>query len=143
MSNESFVVENGNATELRNFYLSSETKSEIYRRYLHNLNYTQNSSESAQNYAKMLLVPDNLSIFDGDLEISTTELNPNDLPFTTTHSRIIVIVLIIIYATIFVLGVLGNVVTCIVIAKNRSMHTAVNFYLFSLAISDVLLLLIG
>lgn len=143
MLNESFVVENGNATELRNFYLSSETKSEIYRKYLQNLNYTQNSSESARSYARMmLLVPENFSIFDGDMDF-TTELNPNDLPFTITHSHIIVIVLIVIYATIFVLGVLGNVVTCIVIAKNRSMHTAVNFYLFSLAISDVLLLLIG
>lgn len=143
MLNESFVVENGNATELRNFYLSSETKSEIYRKYLQNLNYTQNSSESARSYARMmLLVPENFSIVDGDMDF-TTELNPNDLPFTITHSHIIVIVLIVIYATIFVLGVLGNVVTCIVIAKNRSMHTAVNFYLFSLAISDVLLLLIG
>uniref|UniRef100_A0A182MZU3 G-protein coupled receptors family 1 profile domain-containing protein n=1 Tax=Anopheles dirus TaxID=7168 RepID=A0A182MZU3_9DIPT len=55
----------------------------------------------------------------------------------------IVVPITIIYATIFVIGVLGNVVTCIVIARNKSMHTATNYYLFSLAISDLLLLLTG
>ncbi|XP_055607160.1 uncharacterized protein LOC129754910 isoform X2 [Uranotaenia lowii] len=55
----------------------------------------------------------------------------------------IVIPISIIYSTIFVIGVLGNVITCIVISRNRSMHTATNYYLFSLAISDLLLLLSG
>ncbi|XP_065072878.1 pyrokinin-1 receptor-like [Ochlerotatus camptorhynchus] len=55
----------------------------------------------------------------------------------------IVIPISIIYSTIFVIGVLGNVITCIVISKNKSMHTATNYYLFSLAISDLLLLLTG
>ncbi|XP_055616548.1 pyrokinin-1 receptor-like isoform X2 [Toxorhynchites rutilus septentrionalis] len=55
----------------------------------------------------------------------------------------IVIPISIIYSTIFVIGVLGNVITCIVISRNKSMHTATNYYLFSLAISDLLLLLSG
>lgn len=55
----------------------------------------------------------------------------------------IVIPISIIYSTIFVIGVLGNVITCFVISKNKSMHTATNYYLFSLAISDLLLLLTG
>lgn len=49
----------------------------------------------------------------------------------------------VIYSIIFVAGVVGNTSTCIVIARNRSMHTATNFYLFSLAISDMLLLICG
>lgn len=52
----------------------------------------------------------------------------------------IVIPITVVYAIIFFTGVLGNISTCIVIAKNRSMHTATNYYLFSLAISDLLLL---
>lgn len=55
----------------------------------------------------------------------------------------VVIPITIIYMIIFVTGVIGNISTCIVISKNRSMHTATNYYLFSLAVSDFLLLLSG
>ncbi|XP_054267456.1 pyrokinin-1 receptor-like [Macrosteles quadrilineatus] len=47
------------------------------------------------------------------------------------------------YAVILVSGVVGNISTCVVIARNKHMHTATNYYLFSLAISDLLLLLTG
>lgn len=56
---------------------------------------------------------------------------------------VVVIPITAIYMLIFVTGVIGNISTCIVIAKNRSMHTATNYYLFSLAISDFCLLLSG
>lgn len=56
---------------------------------------------------------------------------------------LVVIPITIIYLIIFVTGVIGNISTCIVISRNRSMHTATNYYLFSLAISDFLLLLSG
>ncbi|OTF69189.1 7 transmembrane receptor (rhodopsin family)-like protein, partial [Euroglyphus maynei] len=49
----------------------------------------------------------------------------------------------ILYVLILVTGVIGNVLTCVVIARNRYMHTATNYYLFSLAISDLLLLVLG
>ncbi|XP_031633190.1 neuromedin-K receptor-like isoform X2 [Contarinia nasturtii] len=55
----------------------------------------------------------------------------------------IVIPITFVYMVIFVTGVVGNISTCIVIAKNKSMHTATNYYLFSLAISDFLLLVSG
>ncbi|XP_012264373.4 pyrokinin-1 receptor-like [Athalia rosae] len=55
----------------------------------------------------------------------------------------IVIPITIIYIAIFSTGVVGNISTCVVIARNRSMHTATNYYLFSLAISDLLLLISG
>lgn len=55
----------------------------------------------------------------------------------------IVIPITIIYIGIFFTGLIGNVSTCVVIARNRSMHTATNYYLFSLAISDLLLLISG
>ena len=52
-------------------------------------------------------------------------------------------VLTIVYCVIFVSGVIGNVSTCIVITRHGYMHTATNYYLFSLAISDVLTLILG
>ncbi|GIX80176.1 pyrokinin-1 receptor [Caerostris extrusa] len=40
-------------------------------------------------------------------------------------------------------GVTGNICTCIVITRNRYMHTATNYYLFNLAVSDLMLLILG
>ena len=47
------------------------------------------------------------------------------------------------YVLIFVSGIIGNVAVCLVIIQNKSMHTATNYYLFSLAISDLLILILG
>lgn len=58
-------------------------------------------------------------------------------------SLYIVLPITIIYVTIFLTGVIGNISTCVVIARNKSMHTATNYYLFSLAVSDLLLLVSG
>jgi hypothetical protein len=55
----------------------------------------------------------------------------------------IVIPITVSYALIFITGLVGNVVTCMVIARNKHMHTATNYYLFSLAVSDLLLLVSG
>lgn len=68
---------------------------------------------------------------------NSTDWGPRRDPLT------IVIPITIIYILTFVSGVVGNVSTCIVIARNKSMHTATNYYLFSLAISDLLLLVSG
>lgn len=73
------------------------------------------------------------------------------MPFNASHydfgakrdSLMVVVPITVIYMLIFVSGVVGNISTCIVISKNRSMHTATNYYLFSLAISDFLLLISG
>uniref|UniRef100_H3D3Q3 Neuromedin U receptor 1 n=1 Tax=Tetraodon nigroviridis TaxID=99883 RepID=H3D3Q3_TETNG len=47
------------------------------------------------------------------------------------------------YMVIFVVGVVGNLLTCSVIARNKMMWTPTNYYLFSLAVSDLLVLLLG
>lgn len=49
----------------------------------------------------------------------------------------------VIYVIMFITGVVGNIAVCFVIVKNRSMHTATNYYLFSLAASDLIILLLG
>ncbi|XP_067126509.1 pyrokinin-1 receptor-like [Centruroides vittatus] len=48
-----------------------------------------------------------------------------------------------VYAIILITGMIGNVCTCVVITRNKYMHTATNYYLFNLAISDLLLLIMG
>ena len=49
----------------------------------------------------------------------------------------------VIYLIMFLTGVVGNVAVCLVIIRNRSMHTATNYYLSSLAISDLVILMLG
>ncbi len=49
----------------------------------------------------------------------------------------------VIYVLMFLTGVVGNVAVCFVIIHNKTMHTATNFYLFSLAVSDLSILLLG
>ncbi|XP_035897100.1 pyrokinin-1 receptor-like [Anopheles stephensi] len=61
----------------------------------------------------------------------------------TTNPICILLPITIFYCFIFVAGIVGNLSICIVIAKNKSMHTATNYYLFNLAVSDFLLLLFG
>lgn len=55
----------------------------------------------------------------------------------------IILPITVIYVIIFIAGVLGNVITCVVIYKNKTMHTATNYYLFNLAVSDFLVLIFG
>jgi len=55
----------------------------------------------------------------------------------------VVIPITVIYCLILVTGLLGNIVTCVVIVRSRYLHTTTNYYLFSLAVSDLLLLISG
>ncbi|OWF37637.1 neuropeptides capa receptor-like [Mizuhopecten yessoensis] len=53
------------------------------------------------------------------------------------------VILFVVYGGILITGTVGNICTCIVIARNRTMHTATNYYLFSLAVSDLITLLLA
>ena len=59
------------------------------------------------------------------------------------HDLPVVVILLTIYCVIFISGTLGNICTCVVIVKNSYMQTTTNYYLFSLAISDMLTLIFG
>lgn len=48
-----------------------------------------------------------------------------------------------VYILILICGLVGNISTCCVIICNNCMHTTTNYYLFSLAVSDVLSLITG
>ncbi|KAM8973283.1 neuromedin-U receptor 2 [Pelodytes ibericus] len=49
----------------------------------------------------------------------------------------------LVYAAIFLVGVSGNLLVCLVILQHHNMRTPTNYYLFSLAVSDLLVLLLG
>ncbi|KAL0605308.1 Neuromedin-U receptor 2 [Plecturocebus cupreus] len=49
----------------------------------------------------------------------------------------------VVYVPVFVAGVIGNVLVCLVILQHQAMKTPTNYYLFSLAVSDLLVLLLG
>ncbi|CAJ0607442.1 unnamed protein product [Cylicocyclus nassatus] len=59
------------------------------------------------------------------------------------QSKAIWIPTVITYSIIFIVGAVGNICTCLVIVRNKSMHTHTNFYLLSLALSDLLVLFLG
>ncbi|XP_032523065.2 neuropeptides capa receptor-like [Danaus plexippus] len=80
----------------------------------------------------------NLSVFDcSEDEMLWWIMGPRRLPL----SRIVPISVFLLM--IFVTGVVGNIAVCVVIVRHPSMHTDTNYYLFSLALSDLLLLLFG
>lgn len=64
-------------------------------------------------------------------------LGPKHLPAD------VIVPLTVAYVLLFVTGVVGNVAVCVVIVRNTAMHTATNCYLFSLAVSDLTVLLLG
>lgn len=150
---------NGSTLTHEKLLLHSDRKdfdiNKIYQFYLKNVNYSSDLSEFIEKTMKFLnetsLSPNFLDYnisggneeMDGGADGNVMRPSDNGNKFNVANSQAILILLTVIYVIIFVTGLLGNVVTCIVIARNRGMHTAVNYYLFSLAVSDLLLLLSG
>ncbi|KPJ11066.1 Neuropeptides capa receptor [Papilio machaon] len=80
----------------------------------------------------------NASIFDcSEAEMLWCMMGPRRLPL----SRIVPLSAVLLL--IFLSGVVGNAAVCVVIVRHPAMHTDTNYYLFSLALSDLLLLLFG
>lgn len=64
-------------------------------------------------------------------------LGPQRLPLEN------LIPMTIVNAVMFITGVFGNLSVCCVILRIPSMRSATNYYLFSLAVADLLILLLG
>jgi len=78
--------------------------------------------------------------------IDSTTLMPIDLEQLLGPRRFElykVVPITVIYAVIFLTGVVGNVCTAVVICRNKYMHTATNYYLCNLVLSDLLVLALG
>lgn len=151
VANDSYSVDELEQEPTTSYILGLDSEPEqndVYRRYLKNLNYTstKNISIIVHNFAKMLFSVNSTTNLSRNASQDASEeeyFRPLNTQFDVANSRFILVSLTVIYVIIFITGVLGNVVTCIVIAKNKGMHTAVNYYLFSLAVSDLLLLVSG
>ena len=97
------------------------------------------SSLDAGEEVQFLITPETVVNF--TTTIVNTTAKSSDVGFRDPLTIILPITFI--YAVIFIAGVLGNVITCVVIYKNKTMHTATNYYLFNLAVSDFLVLIFG
>ncbi|KAK2585017.1 hypothetical protein KPH14_008543 [Odynerus spinipes] len=98
----------------------------------------------AQTSAAYSTLKDSLLNYDSSYQDRATSVASNITTVDTRRDSLFVVIPVtIIYASIFITGTIGNISTCIVIARNKSMHTATNYYLFSLAVSDLLLLISG
>ena len=49
----------------------------------------------------------------------------------------------IFYGIVFITGLLGNMSVIVVIIKSKGLHCAMNFYLVSLALADILIIILG
>ncbi|XP_060530951.1 neuropeptides capa receptor-like [Cylas formicarius] len=87
----------------------------------------------------------------GERVVNESEENVFDNPWTyiscfygpQTQELPIAIFITVINVIIFITGLLGNIAVCIVIFKQPTLHSATNYYLFNLAVSDVTLLIFG
>ena len=52
-------------------------------------------------------------------------------------------VITLFYTTVFVTGILGNLSVCLVIFRSSHLHTAMNYYLVSLAVADLMIIILG
>ena len=98
------------------------------------LSFLSSASPTSTSFDTMVLNETIMSIMSQEAE---EILGPRRDALTT------VIPMTFVYTLIFITGLFGNLCTCIVIIRNKYMHTTVNFYLFSLAVSDLLLLIVG
>ncbi|XP_068231291.1 pyrokinin-1 receptor-like isoform X1 [Palaemon carinicauda] len=98
--------------------------------------YSTTVTPSTSSFLNISDIPESSTeILNGDEGSNNETLYNHDLSMTITMT--------VIYMLITITGVVGNTATCIVIVRNRIMHTATNYYLFSMAISDLLLLAFG
>lgn len=54
-------------------------------------------------------------------------------------NKVVQAIFCVVYTIIFVLGILGNMLVCYVVIRNRAMQTVTNLFITNLALSDILL----
>ena len=57
------------------------------------------------------------------------------------HLTLVIITLF--YTTVLVTGILGNISVCLVIFRSSHLHTAMNYYLVSLAFADLMIIILS
>ena len=57
--------------------------------------------------------------------------------------HVVLVLVTIFYLLIFVSGIVGNLSVCLVIVRSRQLHSAMNYYLVSLAVADLTIIVLG
>ncbi|XP_058457597.1 neuropeptide Y receptor type 2 [Malaya genurostris] len=80
----------------------------------------------------------NMTIGSGDIESNGTGqvLASSDVIIS---NRYVQMVFCILYSSIFILGIFGNVLVCYVVFRNKAMQSVTNLFITNLALSDILL----
>ncbi|XP_044763002.1 prolactin-releasing peptide receptor-like [Coccinella septempunctata] len=68
-----------------------------------------------------------------------TEMNVTSYNYDLIDNNLVQVVFLLVYTSIFVLGIFGNVLVCYVVIKNKAMQTVTNLFITNLALSDILL----
>ena len=59
------------------------------------------------------------------------------------ENYLVLVLVTIFYILLFLGGVLGNLLVCLVIIRSKELHSAMNYYLVSLALADLTLITLG
>lgn len=94
-------------------------------------------NETAVNYT----VPNENNTTDGFSNSTPDGLLPENMDeyANVIDNKVIQTVFCVIYTVIFVLGLLGNLLVCFVVIRNKAMQTVTNLFISNLAMSDILL----
>lgn len=85
------------------------------------------------------------SVSDGNVNDSYTFYGPLEMAMDNSNDQApleapeIKMTLSILLCIIMIISIIGNLVTCIIIIRDRTMRTPTNFYLFNLAVADFLI----
>lgn len=67
----------------------------------------------------------------------------NATPTDLIHDPQVQVLFCLLYVTIFIVGVFGNVLVCYVVLRNKAMRSVTNLFIMNLALSDILLCLLA
>ena len=59
------------------------------------------------------------------------------------EERVSLVLVTVFYLVVFLCGLVGNLLVCVVIVRSKCLHSAMNYYLVSLAIADLTIILLG
>lgn len=74
--------------------------------------------------------------------INSTALSPTSLAADQDTENPIYYIRLVCYVIIFIVGVIGNILVCLVVCRERKMKNVTNYFIFNLAVSDLSVLLI-
>jgi hypothetical protein len=119
------------------FIIISNVSSNVPSDFKSTANVSDKKATATETISTSITFNSNITINATDEEILERHLGPRKKGLSFT------IIMSLIYILIFICGLFGNICICCVIITNACMHNTTNYYLFSLAVSDVLLVVFG